>query len=85
MDEWTVLCGGSIWQRDESVRFQHSATEALLSVTGEQYGRPINGQREVHAMTSSSPHSYWKAMEGVFMKPSEMGFKDFSSLKHTEF
>lgn len=85
LDEWTVLCAGSVWQRDESIRFRHTATEALLSVTGEQYGRPIHGQREVHCMMVSSSHSYWKTMEGVFMKPSETGSRDFSSPLHTEF
>uniref|UniRef100_A0A671S1F5 Stromal cell-derived factor 2 n=1 Tax=Sinocyclocheilus anshuiensis TaxID=1608454 RepID=A0A671S1F5_9TELE len=85
LDEWTVLCAGSVWQRDESVRFRHTATEALLSVTGEQYGRPIHGQREVHGMMVSSSHSYWKTMEGVFMKPSETGSSDFSRVLHTEF
>lgn len=71
LDEWTVQCGGSVWKREEAVRFRHRATDALLSVTGEQYGRPIQGQREVHAMSSPSQHSLWKAMEGVFMKPSD--------------
>ncbi|XP_051536490.1 stromal cell-derived factor 2-like [Myxocyprinus asiaticus] len=85
LDEWTILCAGSIWQRDESVRFRHTATDALLSVTGEQYGRPIHGQREVHGMMISSPHSYWRTMEGVFMKPIESGSRDFSSPLHTEF
>ncbi|XP_056302188.1 stromal cell-derived factor 2 [Danio aesculapii] len=85
LDEWTVLCAGSIWQRDESVRFQHTATEALLSVTGEQYGRPIHGQREVHGMMVSSSHSYWRTMEGIFIKPSEAGSRDFHSPLHSEF
>lgn len=85
LDEWTVLCAGSVWQREESVRFRHTATEVLLSVTGEQYGRPIHGQREVHGMMINSPHSYWRTMEGVFMKPSEIGPKDFYSPLHTEF
>ncbi|KAK7922340.1 hypothetical protein WMY93_009242 [Mugilogobius chulae] len=71
LDEWTVQCGGSVWGREEAVRFRHRATDALLSVTGEQYGRPIQGQREVHAMSSPSQHSLWKAMEGIFMKPSD--------------
>ncbi|XP_077089373.1 stromal cell-derived factor 2 [Siphateles boraxobius] len=85
LDEWTVLCAGSVWQRDESVRFRHTATDALLSVTGEQYGRPIHGQREVHGMMISGSHSYWRTMEGIFMKPSETGSRDFSSQLHTEF
>ncbi|KAM9846799.1 stromal cell-derived factor 2 [Aulostomus maculatus] len=86
LDEWTVQCGGSVWKREEAVRFRHKATDALLSVTGEQYGRPIHGQREVHAMLSPSQHSLWKAMEGIFMKPSESlaGGQHYSAT-HTEF
>ncbi|TRY57556.1 hypothetical protein DNTS_023498 [Danionella cerebrum] len=85
LDEWTVLCSGSLWQREESVRFQHTATDALLTVTGEQYGRPIHGQREVHGMMGSSSHSYWRTTEGVFIKPSEGGLRDFGGPVHTEF
>ncbi|KAJ7309075.1 hypothetical protein JRQ81_008373 [Phrynocephalus forsythii] len=71
LDDWTVLCSGRYWDRSSEVRFRHSSTDALLSVTGEQYGRPIHGQREVHAMAYSSQDCYWQAMEGIFMKPSE--------------
>ncbi|CAN9501130.1 unnamed protein product [Ophioblennius macclurei] len=86
LDEWTVQCGGTVWRREEAVHFRHKATEALLSVTGEQYGRPIHGQTEVHAMTGAGQHSLWKAMEGVFMKPSEtsMGGREYE-YSHTEF
>ncbi|XP_028322645.1 stromal cell-derived factor 2 [Gouania willdenowi] len=86
LDNWTVQCSGSLWQRAEAIRFRHKATDALLSVTGEQYGRPIHGQSEVHAMSSPSEHSLWKAMEGIFMKPSESpaGSRDHS-YPHTEF
>lgn len=86
LDEWTVLCSGSAWRRQEAVRFRHRATEALLSVTGEQYGRPIHGQMEVHAMSGPSQHSLWRAMEGVFMKPSESptGGRSYGHM-HTEF
>lgn len=86
LDEWTVLCSGSAWRRQEAVRFRHRATEALLSVTGEQYGRPIHGQMEVHAMSGPSQHSLWKTMEGVFMKPSESpaGGRAYGHM-HTEF
>uniref|UniRef100_F7AXT5 Stromal cell derived factor 2 n=1 Tax=Xenopus tropicalis TaxID=8364 RepID=F7AXT5_XENTR len=71
LDDWTVLCGGEFWQRDDEVRFRHTSTSVFLSVTGEQYGRPINGQREVHGMSYANQNSYWKVMEGIFMKPSE--------------
>ncbi|CAO2644361.1 Stromal cell-derived factor 2 [Lemmus lemmus] len=72
LDDWTVLCNGPYWVRDSEVRFKHSSTEVLLSVTGEQYGRPISGQKEVHGMAQPSQNNYWKAMEGIFMKPSEL-------------
>ncbi|KAM4702450.1 stromal cell-derived factor 2 [Discoglossus pictus] len=71
LDDWTVLCNGEFWQRDEEVRFRHTSTDVLLSVTGEQYGRPINGQREVHGMSYFNQNNFWKVMEGIFMKPSE--------------
>lgn len=72
LDDWTVLCNGPYWVRDGEVRFKHSSTDVLLSVTGEQYGRPISGQKEVHGMAQPSQNNYWKAMEGIFMKPSEL-------------
>lgn len=72
LDDWIVLCSGTYWDRGSEVRFKHSSTDVLLSVTGEQYGRPIHGQREVHGMSYSSQDSYWKVMEGIFMKPLEV-------------
>ncbi|XP_005986896.1 stromal cell-derived factor 2 [Latimeria chalumnae] len=72
LDNWTVLCSSTFWERDDAVKFKHTATEVLLSVTGEQYGRPIHGQREVHGMTYSNQNNFWKVMEGIFMKPNEM-------------
>ncbi|XP_054250529.1 stromal cell-derived factor 2 [Indicator indicator] len=72
LDDWTVVCSGTYWVRDGEVRFQHTSTDVFLSVTGEQYGRPIHGQKEVHGMAASSQNNYWKVMEGIFMKPSEV-------------
>ncbi|RXN07068.1 stromal cell-derived factor 2 1 [Labeo rohita] len=70
LDVWTVQCSDTHWERDDAVRFKHVATEVFLSVTGEQYGQPIRGQREVHGMPSPNQHNYWKVMEGVFIQPS---------------
>lgn len=70
LDVWTVQCDGVLWERDEAVRFKHVGTEVFLSVTGEQYGHPIRGQREVHGMSSPTQHSWWRTMEGVFIQPS---------------
>ncbi|NXH77774.1 SDF2 factor, partial [Hydrobates tethys] len=70
LDDWTVVCSGTYWARDGEVRFQHASTDVFLSVTGEQYGRPIHGQKEVHGTAASSQNNYWKVMEGIFMQPS---------------
>ncbi|XP_016363109.1 stromal cell-derived factor 2-like protein 1 [Sinocyclocheilus anshuiensis] len=69
LDVWAVQCGETYWERDDAVRIKHVATEVFLSVTGEQYGQPIRGQREVHGMPSPNQHNYWKVMEGVFIQP----------------
>lgn len=70
LDVWIVQCSATFWERDDAVRFKHAGTEVFLSVTGEQYGHPIRGQREVHGMPSPNHHNYWKVMEGVFIQPS---------------
>ncbi|KFM01151.1 Stromal cell-derived factor 2-like 1, partial [Aptenodytes forsteri] len=70
LDIWIVQCSGTYWEREDAVRFKHVGTEVFLSITGEQYGHPIRGQREVHGMPTANHHNYWKAMEGVFIKPS---------------
>ncbi|XP_054857893.1 stromal cell-derived factor 2 isoform X2 [Eublepharis macularius] len=81
MDDWIVLCSGPYWDQGSEVQFKHSSTHVLLSVTGEQYGRPIHGQREVHGMAYASQDSDWKAMEGIFVKPTEQLKME---LPHTE-
>ncbi|XP_064209346.1 stromal cell-derived factor 2-like protein 1 [Anguilla rostrata] len=70
LDVWTVQCSGTFWEREEAVRFKHKGTEVFLSVTGEQFGHPIRGQREVHGMAIPNHHNYWRTMEGVFIQPS---------------
>uniref|UniRef100_UPI00398E69EF stromal cell-derived factor 2-like protein 1 n=1 Tax=Pristiophorus japonicus TaxID=55135 RepID=UPI00398E69EF len=75
LDVWIVQCSGTSWKRDDYVRFKHSGTGAFLTITGEQYGHPIRGQREVHGTFSPDVDNYWKVMEGVFIKPSAEPFK----------
>ncbi|MGH0155817.1 UNVERIFIED_CONTAM: hypothetical protein FKN15_051881 [Acipenser sinensis] len=70
LDVWAVQCSGTYWERDDGVRFKHSGTDVFLSITGEQYGHPIRGQKEVHGMQGPNSNSQWKTMEGVFIKPS---------------
>ena len=40
-----------------------------LHVSGNKYGRPIEGQYEISAVASKSRSNQWKAMEGVYMEP----------------
>ncbi|XP_033103200.1 stromal cell-derived factor 2-like [Anneissia japonica] len=70
-DYWVLTCSGKNWKRNEQVRLKHVLTEKYLTVTGEVYGRPIHGQREVCAQGSPNSNTYWKAMEGVYIKPNE--------------
>ncbi|XP_075424647.1 stromal cell-derived factor 2-like protein 1 [Ascaphus truei] len=72
LDAWTVQCSDALWDREDAVRFKHIGTNVFLTITGEQYSHPIRGQREVHGMTNPNANNYWKAMEGVFIKPSSM-------------
>lgn len=69
-DHWVVICQGKRWLRDERIRLKHVATEHYLHITGDTYGRPIHGQKEVSAAASPSELSYWKALEGIYIKPS---------------
>uniref|UniRef100_A0A3B5KNM6 MIR domain-containing protein n=1 Tax=Xiphophorus couchianus TaxID=32473 RepID=A0A3B5KNM6_9TELE len=71
LDVWTVQCDGIYWDRDEPVRFKHVGTDVFLGITGEQYGHPIRGQREVHGMSTPNQHNLWRTMEGVFIQPSQ--------------
>ena len=73
LDDWVVVCSGAYWRRDQYVRFKHVETGAYLGCSGKTYGRPIHGQYEIvssHSGTGNS-NKQWKAMEGVFIKPSE--------------
>ncbi|XP_044181397.1 stromal cell-derived factor 2-like [Acropora millepora] len=69
-DHWSVVCKSKFWERQEKVRFKHSATKVYLHITGEQFGRPIQGQREVSGYSYPETGNEWKAMEGIYVKPS---------------
>ncbi|KAF7266224.1 hypothetical protein GWI33_020410 [Rhynchophorus ferrugineus] len=66
-DNWTLICTGDLWRRDDSVMFRHVDTQMYLAVSGRTFGRPINGQMEVVGVKSSSGAVHWQAMEGVFL------------------
>lgn len=38
-------------------------------MSGDTFGRPIHGQREVSGYPSPSELNYWLASEGIYIKP----------------
>ena len=44
---------------------------SYLHVSGDTFGRPISGQREVSGYSSPNELNYWQAMEGIYVTPSE--------------
>lgn len=77
-DNWVVECDDDYWRRDESVRLKHEATKKYLHVTGDTYGRPIHGQLEVSCYSYANQFNLWRALEGVYIKPSETASHDSS-------
>jgi len=51
---------------------------SYLHVSGDAYGRPISGQREVSGYSYASDLNQWKAAEGIFLKPTEAGLESRS-------
>lgn len=45
---------------------------SYLHVTGDTYGRPIHGQKEISAYPSVHEFNYWQAAEGIYIKPTEV-------------
>lgn len=66
LDNWTVQCSTNEWKRNGYVSLYHGETNKYLAPSGREFGRPISGQMEIVA---SKGNSKWKAMEGVFVKP----------------
>lgn len=71
-DFWVINCDGENWEREEEIHLKHQDTGAFLAATGNRFGRPINGQREICAQNSLSKATSWMAAEGVFIKPTDM-------------
>jgi hypothetical protein len=68
-DHWKVICNGDYWTDDDTVQFKHQDTGKFLGTSGNQYGRPIAGQKEVVGLGSgSSYNSYWKTAEGIYVR-----------------
>ncbi|KAL5013577.1 hypothetical protein ScPMuIL_007847 [Solemya velum] len=70
-DNWVVICssGGKYWSRKTNFRLKNVVTESYLHVSGDTYGRPIHGQREVSAHPNPTDLNFWMAAEGIFVKP----------------
>lgn len=71
-DNWTLVCSEDNWERNAFVRLKHVDTEGWLGVSGRTYGRPIHGQSEVVTTSYPDGSSYWRAAEGIFVKPNDM-------------
>jgi dolichyl-phosphate-mannose--protein O-mannosyl transferase len=69
-DNWIIECNNEFWRRDSEIRVKHQATGKYLHMTGDTFGRPINGQFEVSGIAYSNSKNLWKANEGIFIKPS---------------
>ncbi|KAK2166042.1 hypothetical protein LSH36_43g04061 [Paralvinella palmiformis] len=70
-DHWMVICPDQYWERDQKIRLKHVVTDSYLHVSGDSYGRPIYGQREVSGYSAQNDWNTWKAVEGVYMTPGE--------------
>ena len=68
-DHYKVICSSDIWSHEDQVRFKHEETGNFLAISGNQFGRPIAGQREVVASPSTGYKALWIAAEGLFIKP----------------
>lgn len=64
------------WRRDGSVKLKHKGTQKYLSVSGQQYNRPISGQMEVVGQSQSGGATDWKAVEGVYVSPQSKPIHD---------
>uniref|UniRef100_A0A914UMY4 MIR domain-containing protein n=1 Tax=Plectus sambesii TaxID=2011161 RepID=A0A914UMY4_9BILA len=70
-DNWQVLCNTDVWLRGELVKLKHEDTGAYLGTSGQQYGRPIAGQKEIVGLSSPNAGSEWRTAEGIYMMPSD--------------
>jgi len=68
-DYWKVICNDDFWSDADVIQLKHQDTGKFLGTSGNQYGRPIAGQKEVVGLSSGSPYTaYWKSAEGIYIK-----------------
>lgn len=80
-DNWIVECDEPYWRRDESIRLKHEATKKYLHVSGDTYGRPIQGQLEVSCYHYPNQLNLWRVQEGIYIKPN---IPNMLGTEHTE-
>uniref|UniRef100_A0A0N5ADF9 MIR domain-containing protein n=1 Tax=Syphacia muris TaxID=451379 RepID=A0A0N5ADF9_9BILA len=66
-DHWALSCETGEWLRGEPVSLKHVDTGKYLATSGQQYGRPISGQKEIVGISSITKAALWKTAEGVYM------------------
>lgn len=71
-DRWKVVCTtkNDFWLRKDTVRFQHVSTGKYLHLSGDTYGRPIHGQKEISCYSYPNNQNLWKVDTGVYIRPS---------------
>ncbi|KAF1579159.1 UNVERIFIED_CONTAM: Stromal cell-derived factor 2, partial [Eudyptes robustus] len=68
-DHWKVVCNSDVWTDEEQIQLKHVDTGKYLATSGQTYGRPISGQKEVVGFaTGSGYNTYWQAAEGVYIQ-----------------
>ncbi|KAL8594954.1 Stromal cell-derived factor 2-like protein [Nucella lapillus] len=87
-DNWVVVCKDMYWSREEKFRLKNVVTEYYLHVSGQTFGRPIKGQKEVCGYPGPSDRNMWRTAEGMFIKPpqtrAEQKFEEGSDQGHDE-
>ncbi|CAF2512862.1 unnamed protein product [Rotaria sp. Silwood2] len=83
-DQWKVICTSrnDYWMRKDWIRLQHVATGKYLHLTGDTYGRPIHGQKEICCYPRANNQNIWKVEAGVYVRPSS---EPLSSIRDDQF
>ncbi|CAF1138147.1 unnamed protein product [Rotaria sp. Silwood1] len=83
-DKWKVICTSrnDYWSRQDGIRLQHIVTGKYLHLTGDTYGRPIHGQKEICCYPYANNQNIWKVDAGVYIRPS---FEPLSSIRDDQF
>lgn len=71
-DRWKVVCTtkNDYWLRKDPIRFQHVVTGKYLHLSGDTYGRPIHGQKEISCYSYANNQNLWKVDAGVYIRSS---------------